>query len=112
MCKVFCCNPVVRNGNKETTDALIRAMRDEALKRGLVREVPIVTSLYKTKNFKNPCLEGRSVPYDTIALMYVHIEGFDSDFCINQGYILVLDICDTWYAFSKAGWEKHKNDEV
>lgn len=36
MCKVFCCNPVVRNGNKETTDALIRAMRDEALKRGLV----------------------------------------------------------------------------
>lgn len=32
MCKVFCCNPVVRNGNKETTDALIRAMRDEALK--------------------------------------------------------------------------------
>lgn len=38
MCKVFCCNPVVRNGKKETTDALIRAMRDEALKRGLVRD--------------------------------------------------------------------------
>ena len=38
MCKVFCCNPVVRNGNKETTDALIRAMRGEALKRGLVRD--------------------------------------------------------------------------
>lgn len=35
---MFCCNPVVRNGNKETTDALIRAMRDEALKRGLVRD--------------------------------------------------------------------------
>lgn len=35
---MFCCNPVVRNGNKETTDALIRAMRDEALKRGLERE--------------------------------------------------------------------------
>ena len=34
---MFCCDPVVRNGNKETTDALIRAMRDEALKRGLVR---------------------------------------------------------------------------
>lgn len=77
-----------------------------------VLQVPIVTSLYKTKNFKNPCLEGRSVPYDTIALMYVHIEGFDSDFCINQGNMLALDICDTWYAFSKAGWEKHKNDEV
>ena len=77
-----------------------------------VLQVPIVTSLYKTKNFKNPCLEGRSVPYDTIALMYVHIEGFDSDFCINQGNMLALVICDTWYAFSKAGWDKHKNDEV
>lgn len=77
-----------------------------------VLQVPIVTSLYKTKNFKNPCFEGRSVPYDTIALMYVHIEGFDSDFCIDQGNILALDICDTWYAFSRKGWEEHKNDEV
>ena len=57
-----------------------------------VLQVPIVTSLYKTKNFKN--------------------EGFDSDFCIDQGYILALDICDTWYAFSRHGWEKHKNDEI
>ena len=44
--------------------------------------------------------------------MYVHIEGFDSDFCIDQGAILALDICDTWYAFSRNGWEEHKNDEV
>lgn len=35
---VIQCDPVVRNGNKETTDALIRAMRDEVLKRGLVRD--------------------------------------------------------------------------
>ena len=35
---VFQCDPVVRNGNKEITDALIRAMRDEALKRGLERD--------------------------------------------------------------------------
>ena len=35
---MFCCNPVVRNGNKETTDALTRAIRDEALKLGLERE--------------------------------------------------------------------------
>ena len=34
---VFQCDPVVRNGNKEITDALIRAVKDEALKRGLVR---------------------------------------------------------------------------
>ena len=38
MCMVIQCDPVVRNGNKETTDALIRAMRDEALKLGLERE--------------------------------------------------------------------------
>ena len=38
MCKVFCCNPVVRNGNKETTDALIRAIRDETLKLWFERE--------------------------------------------------------------------------
>lgn len=35
---IFQCDPVVRNGNKEITDALIKAMRDEALKRGLVRD--------------------------------------------------------------------------
>ena len=38
MCIVIQCDPVVRVGNKETTDALIRAMRDEALKRGLARD--------------------------------------------------------------------------
>ena len=43
-----------------------------------VLQVPIVTNIYKSKNFKNPC----------------------------------IDICDTWYVFSKAGWEKHKNDEI
>ena len=68
-----------------------------------VLQVPIVTSVYKTKFFKNPFIEGRSNPYDALAVMYVHVEGIK---------ILALDICDTWYAFSKAGWEKHKNDEV
>lgn len=37
MCMVIQCDPVVRNGNKEITDALIRAVKDEVLKRGLVR---------------------------------------------------------------------------
>lgn len=35
---VIQCDPVVRDGNKETTDALIGAIRDEALKLGLERE--------------------------------------------------------------------------
>lgn len=36
MCKVIQCNPVIRNGNKEITDALIRAIKNEASKCGLV----------------------------------------------------------------------------
>lgn len=44
--------------------------------------------------------------------MYVHVEGIKSDLCVNQGGVLALDICDTWYSFSKEGWEEHKNDEV
>lgn len=35
---IFQCDPVVRNENKEITDALIRAMRDDASKCGLVRD--------------------------------------------------------------------------
>jgi hypothetical protein len=35
---VFQCDPVVRNGNKEITDALIKAIKDEASKRGLKRD--------------------------------------------------------------------------
>ena len=74
-----------------------------------VLQVPIVTSVYKTKFFKK---EGRSNPYDALVVMFVHVEGIKSDLCINQGDVLALDICDNWYVFSKAAWEKHKNDEV
>lgn len=35
---VIQCNPVVRNGNKEIMDALIKAIKDEASKRGLKRD--------------------------------------------------------------------------
>ena len=77
-----------------------------------VLQVPIVTSVYKYKFFKNPLIDGRSNPYDAMATMYVHVEGIKEDFLIDDGSVLVLDICDTWYAFSKAGWEKHKNDEI
>lgn len=35
---VIQCDPVVIDGNKKTTDALIRAIRDESLKLGLERE--------------------------------------------------------------------------
>lgn len=68
-----------------------------------VLQVPIVTSLYKTKNFKNPCLEGRSVPYDTIALMYVHIEGFDSDFVLTKATCSLLTFVILGMPFQKQG---------
>ena len=77
-----------------------------------ILEVPIITSVYKNKFFKNQLIEGRSNPYDALVVMYVQVEGIKSDLCVNQGGVLALDICDTWYAFSKEGWEKHKNDEV
>ena len=35
---VIQCDSVVIDGNKKTTDALIRVIRDEALKLGLVRD--------------------------------------------------------------------------
>ena len=75
-------------------------------------QVPIVNSIYKTKFFKNPFIEGRSNPYESLVVMKAHIEGIESDLYLDQGNVLALDICDTWYAFSKEGWEKHKNDEV
>ena len=74
-----------------------------------VLQVPIVTSVYKTKSFKK---EGRSNPYDALVVMYVHVEGIKNDLCTNQGDVLALDICDNRYVFSKAAWEKHKDDEV
>lgn len=77
-----------------------------------VLQVPIVTSVYKIKFFKKPFIEGRSNPSDALVVMFVHVEGIKSDLCINQGDVLALDICDNWYVFSKAAWEKHKNDEV
>jgi hypothetical protein len=32
--------------------------------------------------------------------------------CAYMYDVLALDICDTWYAFTKHGWDEHKNDEV
>ena len=77
-----------------------------------VLQVPIVTSVHKARLFKNPFIDGRSNPYDALAVQKVHIEGIESDLYLNQGDVLALDICDTWYAFSKEGWDKHKNDEI
>ena len=38
-----------------------------------VLQVPIVTSVYKTKFFKNPFIEGRSNPYDALTNVRLQI---------------------------------------
>ena len=47
MCKVFCCDPVVRNGNKETTEVLIRAMRDSNLPKFLKVDIELFLDIIK-----------------------------------------------------------------
>lgn len=57
-------------------------------------------------------IEGRGPkPYYFIKLV-VDITGFKFPFTIDRGSVLALDICGTWYAFTKEEWDKHKNDEI
>lgn len=58
------------------------------------------------------CIEGRGEPYTTRSALVVDVAGFDLPFAIDKGCVLALDICDTWYAFTREGWDRHKNDEI
>lgn len=77
-----------------------------------VRDVlncPIVGGIQKETS--SVYIEGRGTkPYFT--KLVVDITGFDFPFTINRGCVLALDICGTWYAFTKEEWDKHKNDEI
>ena len=57
-------------------------------------------------------IEGRGEPYTTCSVLVVDVAGFGLPFAIDRGCVLALDICDTWYAFTKKQWDKHKNDEI
>ena len=74
-----------------------------------VLNCPIVGSIRKETS--SVYIEGCGTkPYFT--KLVVDITGFDFPFTINCGSVLALDVCGTWYAFTKEEWDKHKNDEI
>ena len=75
-----------------------------------VLDCPIVEGIRKETD--RLCIEGRGEPYTTCSVLVVDVAGFDLPFAIDKGCVLALDICDTWYAFTREGWDRHKNDEI
>lgn len=75
-----------------------------------VLNCPIVEGTHKYTN--RLCIEGRGEPYTTCSVLVVDVAGFGLPFAIDKGCVLALDVCGTWYAFTKKGWNKHKDDEI
>lgn len=75
-----------------------------------VLDCPIVEGTHKCTD--RSYIEGRGEPYTTCSVLVVDVAGFDLPFAIDDNSVLALDICDTWYAFTKEEWDKHKNDEI
>lgn len=75
-----------------------------------VLDCPIVEGIRKETD--GLCVEGRGELYITRSVLVVDVAGFDLPFAIDRGCVLALDICDTWYAFTKKGWDRYKNDEI
>lgn len=77
-----------------------------------VRDVlncPIVGGIRKETS--NMYIEGRGME-SYFSKLVVDIAGFNFPFTIDRGSVLALDICGTWYAFTKEEWDEHKNDEI
>lgn len=75
-----------------------------------VLDCPIVSGIRKIN--KSAYIEGRGEPYTTCSVLVIDVAGFGLPFAIDRGCVLALDICDTWYAFTREGWDRHKNDEI
>lgn len=75
-----------------------------------VLNCPIVEGIRKETD--RLCVEGRGEPYTMRSVLVVDVAGFGLPFAIDRGCVLAIDICDTWYAFTKKEWDKHKNDEI
>lgn len=75
-----------------------------------VLDCPIVDCIHKERSMIH--VEGRVDPYALLSALVVDVAGFDLPFAIDKGCVLALDICDTWYAFTREGWDRHKNDEI
>ena len=71
-----------------------------------------VQPLFIRKINESAYIEGRGEPYFTWTVVVLDVNGFDLPFAIDDNSVLALDICDTWYAFTKKQWENHKNDEI
>ena len=75
-----------------------------------VLDCPIVEGIRKETD--SSYIEGRGEPYTTCSVLVVDVTGFGLHFAIDRGCVLALDICGTWYAFTREGWDEHKNDEI
>lgn len=75
-----------------------------------VLDCPIVEGIHKETDGR--CIEGRGEPYAVLSVLVLDVAGFDLPFAIDRGHVLALDICDTWYAFTKEEWDRYKNDEI
>ena len=71
-----------------------------------VLDCPIVEGIHKVTD--RSYIEGRGEPYTTRSALVVDVAGFSLPFAIDRGCVLALDICDTWYAFTKEQWENIK----
>ena len=74
-----------------------------------VLDCPIVDCIHKERSMIH--VEGRVDPYAVLSELVVDVTGF-GPFTINHGNILALDICGTWYSFTKDEWDRYKNDEI
>lgn len=76
-----------------------------------VLKCPIVEGIRK-ENSNNYRQEGRGNCYTMDYVLLLDVYNFDLPFGLLFGDVLALDICGTWYAFTKKEWDKHKNDEI
>ena len=56
--------------------------------------------------------EGRATPYATHTELLLDVSGYELPFGFDLGSVLALDVCGTWYAFTRKEWNEHKNDEI
>lgn len=64
-----------------------------------VLHVPIVEGIHKVNN--DYYVEGLGAPYFTSSVAVLDVIGFDLPFAIGDGSVLAVDVCDSWYAFTK-----------
>ena len=72
---------------------------------------PIVKGVRKVANGINN-IGGRGDSYTVDTVLLLDVSGFELPFNFTLGSVLALDVCGTWYAFTRKEWNEHKNDEI